>query len=240
MEIDYDRIALISGISKSELKELSWKEIVNEILLPRMAGLPETRQRIGDSFMSFMAYNAKECVFLDKELAMVLLEIAMQRLSNGAVLHEPTSWETLPEAYKMYSSKWDEPGIMSEGCYKFINQALPLCLRYDETREHALKIFFGLISHLDEKGNIDTNYLFPSPLRKMAGSLYCFAKSQIEGRDGASFEEIFNNYARPGQWEKHKIWFANNGDQINWKKFFQAIRVKGILRKYRIKKEIFS
>lgn len=235
----YNEISANCGKTVAELKHMPWKECVMNIVLPTMAGHQNNRWRIADPFMKFMARYAKEVVMEDFRVGMNLLEIAMQRLSNGAVLHEATSWpEPLEKEYWSYSSRWDEPGLMSEGCYQFIVSGLPVCLQYNETRGHAEKILFGLISYLDADGNLQSGYMLPDEFKREGAFLYGFAKTQVE--KNASEAEILNHYAKPGEWQKHKIWLAAHVKNLNWKKFFSKIGVKGFFNKRRVKKEILA
>ena len=232
----YEFISANSRKDVAELKNMSWKNCVLDVVLPIMAGHRQNRWRIGDAFMKFTAFYTNDIMDEDFQVGINLLEIAMQRLSNGAVLHEATSWpEPLAKEYWEYSSKGDEPGLMSEGCYRFIVSGLPVCLRHNETREHALKILFGLVEHLDAEGRI-SNYLLPDEFENEAAFLYGFALNQVE--NNASFAEVFNHYAKPGEWMKHKVWFATHAGELNWKDFYARIGVKGFFDKRKVKKEI--
>ena len=234
----YNEISASCGKTVAELKNMPWKKCVIDVMLPTMAGFQQNRWRIGDTFMKFMARHVKEVVMEDFQVGMNLLEIAMQRLSNGAVLHEAISWpEPLDKEYWEYSSRWDEPGLMSEGCYQFIVSGLPVCLRHNETREHALKILFGLIEHLDAEGRI-SNYLLPDKFKNEAVFLYGFAQNQVE--NNASFAEVFNHYAKPGEWKKHKVWFATHAVKVNWKDFYTRVGITGFFHKRKVKKEILA
>jgi hypothetical protein len=134
-------------------------------------------------------------------------------------LHEPTSWpDPLPKKYWDYSSKWDEDHLMSEGCYNFIINAMSECLKCEMTRSHAIKILLGLISHIMPNGTVVSSYLLPDNIESRAAILYQHAKRTVEKH--ASFDELYRSYARPGQWEKHKIWFADNLNKLDWNKFF--------------------
>ena len=236
-----ESIAQQTSVPVAELKGKPWKEIVFSVVLPRMAGMQNHRYCINDRFMELMAQYPEEIIRMDYRTGMNLLEIAMQRLSCGAVMHEPTPWpQPLDKEYWPYSSKYDEGHVMSQGCYNFIFQGLPECLKHEETKSHALKILFGLTSHLDEKGNVYGTYLVPDKLTDVhRATLYKFAKEQVEKH--ASFEEIFEHYARPGAWERHKDWFAQAGlTNAQWRKFFNAIGINNIVTRWRIRHEILN
>ena len=110
---------------------------------------------INDMFMNLLANFPQEISEKNIVLAPILFEIGLQRLSCGAVLHDDTPWpEPLPMKYREYSSRWDERHVMSEGCYNFIMNGLEQSLNFEMTRDHALKILFGLMEYTDAAGNI--------------------------------------------------------------------------------------
>lgn len=236
------------------LSEKPWKEVVNQVILPRLAGRAEYRNRIYPEYMKFLSLFAKEVCIKDNYLGEIMLEIAMQRISNGAVLHEddktPT-FEALPEAYREYASQnyclGGEPGLMGEEEYAFIMQALPVCLQYDNTRTHALAIAFGILKHLTPEGEVSDSYMFGTTNFKPNGkALYAAALSWVISH--ATWDELFHHFAQPAQWQKHKKWFKQEIEcgNLTWKDFFKAIEdpKSGIFKRWRtrarIKKEIMS
>lgn len=227
---------LIKQIEKetgvSNLNRMTWLEIVDNVILPQMAGPRKTRWCINDMFLNFVANNVYALEVTDKDSLTVMLEIGLQRLSCGAVLHEATPWpEPLPQKYWDYSSKWDEGHIMTEGCYNFIIKAMETCLKNETTKSHALKILFGLINHISPDGTFD--YHAFNKVKDKIINLYTYAERLVEKY--ATFEELYRNYATPGQWQKHRIWFANHYARIPWKKFFEDTKcVKGnFIQKFR-------
>lgn len=216
-------IAYIENVTKErDLSLKPWQEIVDKIILPKMAGpknKAQSRYMINDMFMNLLAEYAYDISCKDQTLAPILFEIALQRLSCGAVLHDSTPWpEPLPMKYHEYSSLWDERHVMSEGCYNFIMSGLEKSLNFDMTRTHALKILFGLMHHISPTGNIDSNYSL-SNFKNKAAQLYHHAEKLVESH--ASFEEIYPYYTRPLQWKKHIFYFGKNKDKIDWSDFFQ-------------------
>ena len=205
--------------NERNLSLLSWQEIVDKVVLPKMAGPEDTRWCINDMFMNLLAYFPQEITEKNIVLTPVLLEIALQRLSCGAVLHDPTPWpEPLPKKYWKYSSKWDEKHVMTEGCYNFIMLGIEQALKFEMTRNHALKILFGLMQYTDAVGNIYAGFML-GDLKNKAAQLYCHAEKLVEKY--ASFDEIYPYYARQGQWEKHIVYLGEYIDKINWDDFFE-------------------
>lgn len=203
----------------TNLDKMSWHDIIDNVILPKMAGLVQNRWAISDIFMHFVANNAYDIYLIDKQKASILYEIALQRLSCGAVLHESTTWlETLPKKYWDYSSKWDETHVMTSGCYNFILKAMEMCLKDEETKDHAQKILFGLLKHISPNGEVSHCYYHLADFKPKATELYFHAERLVE--EYVSFEELYRNYAQPAQWQKHKLWFSQHYEKLDWKKFF--------------------
>lgn len=236
------------------LSSMAWTEVVNNVILPKLAGRAEYRNRIYPEFMKFLALYADTVCRKDNYLGEILLEIAMQRISNGAVLHEDDTTPTfkaLPEAYREYGSQnyhlGGEPGLMGKEEYAFIMQALPVCLQHDNTRSHALAIAFGILKHLTPEGKVADDYMFGTLSFKPDGkALYEAALSWVISY--ALWDELFRHFAQPTQWQKHKKWLKQEikCGNLTWKNFFKAIEdpKSGIFKRWRtrarIKKEIMS
>lgn len=213
----------IESVTRVEnLSSRNWKDIVDNVVLPRMAGPNGTRWCIHDDFMNFVAEYAYELGVRDSYTATAMLEIGLQRLSCGAVMHsdDPTPWpEPLPKEYHAYSSKWDETHIMTAGCYNFILKAMEACLQNETTRSHALAILFGLMKQLSPTGEVSHAYYALGNFKKNAATLFAHAQRLAEAY--ASFEQLYSHYAQPGQWQKHRMWFSKNQKKLNWDRFFK-------------------
>lgn len=222
MEKIFDYIEKATG--ENNLKNRAWKDVVDHVILPKMAGPQGTRWCINDSFMNFVAEFAYDLRMIDNYTATAMFEIALQRLSCGAVLHESTPWpQPLPKEYWEYSSKWDEAHIMTEGCYNFICKAMHFCLENEVTESHAQKILFGLTDHISPSGEIAHSYYALNLSKDKAAGLYRHAERLLE--EYATFDELYSHYAQPDRWEKHKFWFAQNLQKLDWKKFFADTRI---------------
>ena len=237
------------------LSAMPWAEVVNQVILPRLAGRAEYRNRIYPDFMKFLSLYATEVCQEDNNLGEIMLEIAMQRISNGAVLHEddltPT-FKALPEAYREYASQnyclGGEPGLMGKEEYAFIMQALPVCLKHEKLRSHALAIAFGILKHLTPEGEVADDYMFGTATFKPNGkAMYEAALSWVMCH--ASWNELFRHFAQPEQWPKHKTWFKQEiaNKRLTWRQFFKAIETpntENIFKRWhnrlRMEKEIMS
>ena len=210
----------------------SWQDIVDNVILPDMAYRADQRNRIGSSFMRFMSLFPREVMQRDARLGAIMMEIAMQRISDGAVLHpdDPTpTFDALPREYRTYASQngyqGGEPGLMGKECEDFIVRALPVALEYEQTRKHALAIAFGLVRYLSPAGEPQEGYMFGCLNHKPDGVLlYALGNQWVEKY--ASKEEIFRHYAQPAQWQRHLDWFQreDKASRLDWKQFFASIR----------------
>ncbi len=151
------------------LQNRNWEDIVNNTILPNMAYRADQRTRIGCKFMRFMSLFPREVMHRNAHLGAIMMEIAMQRISNGAVLHrddQTPTFDALPEAYQTYASQngyiGGEPGLMDKECKDFIVKALPVALEYERTRKHALAIAFGLARYLTANGDPLEGYMVGS------------------------------------------------------------------------------
>ncbi|MDD4556568.1 MAG: hypothetical protein PHE89_04500 [Alphaproteobacteria bacterium] len=236
----YARIEKISGVN---VDNLTFRYIFEEVILSkiiRVGGQDSRGWRIPDSFMELMADFGDFIYQKDPYLGGILLELALQRISCGAVLHEPTSYkEALPKEYQKYSARYDQYGLMSEKCWLFLTKQIKTCLACDRTKEHAQKIVLGLLNGLQNKINHNGDYMF--------GGLD-FKVSPQEGYDWAyqtvteelPFPMVYEFFATPERWQSYSPWFRENWEKINQKDFFQRTKTNGFFRKRKTKKEIFS
>ena len=84
-------VADLCRVEVNEIARASQAELVNDYILPR--GVEPTGQdtrgwRIGPHFMQFMAEWGQYCVKRDNFTGELLMEIALQRLSKGAIIRE--------------------------------------------------------------------------------------------------------------------------------------------------------
>ena len=209
----------------NNLENRSWQDVVDNVILPMMAYPANQRNRIGNAFMKFMAEFTQDVCRKDEHLGNIMLEIAMQRISDGAA---PT-FEALPQAYRTYGSQngylGGEAGLMGKECEDFIVNALPVCLEHAKTRSHALAIAFGLVHYLNEDGEEQEGYMLGTVGYAPNGKLlYTLAKQWAEKY--ADEETIFRHYAQPNQWRKHIAWFAEQekAEKLDWENFFAATK----------------
>ena len=85
MEKLFSYLEKVTGVNN--LENRSWQDVVDNIILPMMAYPANQRNRIGNAFMKFMAEFTQDVCRKDEHLGEIMLEIAMQRISDGAVLH---------------------------------------------------------------------------------------------------------------------------------------------------------
>ncbi len=193
----------------AELNTMSWQDMVDNVILPKLAG-GSNRCHISDDFMIFMAKFGRECQREDWQhntrLTPILYTIAMQRLSKGALLHKTVDFRTqLPKKYMEYSSMHDNFGIMTEGCLEFIYNGLKHAAMINETNRYAVIQCFGIMKYLDANGKVQGEFSLACPNPEENGAkMYAIAEKIVE--KSADTITIYQQYATPDQWQKHKRW----------------------------------
>ncbi len=233
-------IEKLSGIS---VTGMSAAEIVNKVVLPRIVqptGQYIRGWRIGDSFMNLMADFAPDFCQADSFTGNILLEIAMQRLSCGAVLHDPTPVnDALPAGYKQYSAAYDQPGLMNEACWNFIRKQAAYCLSNPQTRDHMAKILFGLHDYLDAEGKELHGYMLGSIGSHISGKeVFAFATETIT--NNMTFQEQYEHFAIPGRFKSNKEFFRSNWSKINADDLAKRLEITGFFKKSKVKKAVFT
>lgn len=236
------KVAELSGTDVNELSSLSHSRLVNEVILPVIlnpGGQDIRGWRIGDDYMMLLAEFGEYCLQQDYFTGEIMLEIALQRLSCGAVLHESSRYDILPKEYYKYSAAWDQYGLMSDACWKFLTKQYKTCLRTNLAKEHVTKIIFGLIDHLDEDGNELDRYMlnydhFHTSSKEVFDWAWKTAAKEF------SFEKRYTHFATPERWRKYKTFFKENWKEINQKDFFSKIGESGFFNKRKIRKEILG
>ena len=228
--------------SSRNLAAKSWQDIVDTVILQQLTGPCDS---INDRFINFLADNMGLLYQQDRASASVLAEIALQRLSRGAVPHHGTIYwlDALPQKYWHYSSKWAEPHVMTEGCFNFLLRGIGFCMSDPATRQHAKNILFGVMGGISANGRV-FYYQYEELGRSKRITLHFTAQQIIEAC--CSYEEIYAEYAFPELWEEHRRWFAKHYEQINWPQFFSDTQCDGKniflrpFRRRRIKEELLK
>ena len=117
------RVAELTNMNVNELAAMPYRQVINSVVLPQIlypTGQDTRGWRIGENYMNLMAEFGTKCWLRDHFTGEIMLEIALQRLSKGAVLHEAHSFKVLPQAYWKYSAMGDQPGLMTDTCWKFL------------------------------------------------------------------------------------------------------------------------
>lgn len=235
------KIAELSGVEIKTLQHMNGRQLADEVILPKIVviGGQDTRGwRIGDDFMQLMADYAPELYRNDSYSGEILLELALQRLSKGAVLHEAHHLiNSLPPAYKKYSAAYDQYGLMSDACWSFLVKQTPFCLKTNAA-EHTRKIIFGLLDHLTPQGEA-LNGFMPGSLdfKVSAKEMY---DTMWEMTSLLSFEVLYEHFATPQRYKKYSFWLKDNWERIDQKDFFRRIGVSGFFEKRKIRKKILK
>ena len=241
-----------SPIDMKQIKLLPLKEEERRLknsVLPKMAGLPSKRTRIGSKMMNFLAENGHLYFVNYPDLCSIIYEIGLQRISCGPVMHPDDRLHTftaLPQAYRRYGSL-----AGSKGCYpermdrydeKFLYKCLEECILLPTTRTHGLAVCFGLVRYLDPDGSSLCHYELGSSSYHPSGvKLYNLADYLINRY--ATIDEIMNHWATPRQWKRHQATFSQlaKRHQLDWKKFFQTTHLfeeENFFQRLRLKNQL--
>jgi hypothetical protein len=258
-----EEIAKYSHKDVAELEKMSQRELVDNVILPlwvKKTGQDERGWRVPDSFMDFMARFGNYCYSLDSYTGAVLYEIALQRVSCGAVLHKHRKVkvdEFLPSEYAKYSTIHDQRGLMSAGCWSFLRDQMKFMLYFEPTKEHATAILFGVLDNVDRRGNLLNGYMFNSEQYGVpdARDMWAWAVKNAVTWDLWPWDsEVMKNekchippqvaaehFSQPQLW-RHYLWYwAGRWPKMSDEekdKFFNAIGVSGWWQKRIVKKEI--
>jgi len=204
------------------------KKLMDEVILPiivRPTGQDIRGWRIGDDFMSLMEKYGEYIAGVSGECYDILAEIAMQRLSHGAVLHEPTPVvEALPPEYRKYSVAGDQPGLMSEACWEFYRANAKLMLERPKLHDHAAKIARGIVIHSDDDGNEVGDYMWGHcgiPLKEARQ----FCMELLDDMVDETFEHITAD-----NWLRFTSFLKKHQEKINWKSFFKMLGITGLFQ----------
>ncbi len=245
-------VAKMAMVSVEEVKGMELVDVCKKIILPKIAligGSQSRYSRLSDNYMELMAeyghflyHNTKN------EVVSVLFELGLQRMSKGALLHAPVDLlKTLPDAYKMYTTAYDEPGLFSEGCWEFLKTNLPLVFNNIDgnVKRHARTIVFGIMEHISEKGETDMLWLDevvkPMEVRKLVepyATTMCSenerwdyvmrAKTEVAYRwvkkCNAGIVPYYNlTKALAPKWMQNKAFFKDAFNVMDWRLFEENV-----------------
>lgn len=248
--MDYkDFIAAVSGLSSMGERKVAnlyqqggMVKMMDKVILPFIVfptGQDTRGWRIHDDFMAFMAEFGQFISEKSDTVYVILAEIAMQRLSHGAVLHEPTLiLEALPPKYRKYSVVDDQRGLMTQACWDFYQKNAVMMLGNLRLHDHAAKICLGIITHCDEYGNgIDYNWGLNMKTSLKDAKNFCIDNlckyCTIETIDQINADN----------WQHFLPFLQDAWNLINWDQFYQNVGASGIFRvrrRQKIKKIIFG
>ena len=234
------RVAELTDMNVNELAAMPYRQVINSVVLPQIlypTGQDTRGWRIGENYMNLMAEFGTKCWLRDHFTGEIMLEIALQRLSKGAVLHEAHSFKVLPQAYWKYSAMGDQPGLMTDTCWKFLQAQAHTCYQAKLTKEHITKIVFGLLDHWDEDGNELNGYMLKyAHSHTNPKEVYQWAWQFAV--DHFSFEEMYEHFATPESWQRFILFFKENKSKIQKSDFCRRIGVSGFWSKYKTWKRL--
>ncbi|MBP5353389.1 MAG: hypothetical protein J6Y91_06500 [Alphaproteobacteria bacterium] len=210
------------------LNNMSQQELVDKIILPHLAGIARDNiryNRITGTYMQFLADWGQTCIELDRTSGELLMEMALQRLSKGAVIHSGVHLiNILPDEYKKYTAAYDEPGLVGPECWNFIKANLVFCiqnLRTESYRCHAEAILWGLLDHLNPDGSTNDGYMWNRPDYVGASEAEAYHWAEVAAIKCFGVDAIAQHFAP--KWQQHKDFLRRYDDGINWDNFFKKV-----------------
>ena len=224
-------------VGNDKPRKCSLPDVVNEFVLPKILKPYQKRENqcISDAFMKLMANYGH---YLYKNGYDYLLELAMQRISRGAVIHKRIpEKECLPIKVQDYAAIYDRPTPMSSECFMFLLAQASFIMNKtnDELKKHMTLILFGILNNLTEDGK----ELYANTLDKEVWppSLYMVAWNTI--RETLPFSEIVDELATPKGIVKYNLFFRAKWDDLDKKSLIKKLNITGLLKKHKLKKMIF-
>lgn len=130
-------------------------------------------------------------------------------------------WFALPEEYRKYSNWYDQPGLMDQSCWDFINANLWFCMeRLNNAvwRGHAEKICVALLQHISSDGKELNGYLWGDNLvKEPLTEVYQTAETLAVRHFGV---EKVARILLP-TWREHKPFFKEHATEIDFKALFK-------------------
>ena len=227
-----ERKDLIQAVAESsrienltELYAMTQNELVEKVILPFILGTPRGNHRynrISGEYMKFVAQYGQMCVELDRESGELLMEFALQRLSKGAVVHKGIHLiNILPEAYRQYTSAYDEPGLMGPECWEFILNNLVFCVKNLSNaayRNHAEQILWGLFGHLNPDGSTIDGYMWNRAEYVGASEAQAYEWAEKAAVECFGVDAIAQHFAL--RWRQHKAFYKRHMSSIHWETAF--------------------
>jgi len=151
-----------------ELEGRSQRNIAIHYILPKLVRDFKHRMNrcVNPKFMSFMADYGQYCVAQDRSSGELLMELAMQRVSQGGLSH--ASYDALcalPMRYWNYALIGDVQCPLDDACVDFLQNNLLFCLEnlHNKTwRHHAELIKQGVLVRVS-----GDNHLLHGPYGKL-------------------------------------------------------------------------
>ncbi|MBQ9235361.1 MAG: hypothetical protein IJ184_02730 [Alphaproteobacteria bacterium] len=232
-EAGLERISRFSKpIEVEDIKNYTMDAIVDDCILPfilQPGGQDIRGWRISDEYMNFIA-EWGDYIYSRSELSYnTLCEYAMQRLSLGAVLHDPIKFHDaenfMPRQWQGWGVYYDQYGTMSEACWKFFtaNAFHLLKSSVPSVAHHAKMIVFGIIEH-SSNDKPAVNYIWGC-------DEIPFAQVLDQCRRFLTFISWDEVYARINHhnYMLYRDWLRQNWDIVE-KDFYKKLKIDGVLK----------
>ena len=232
MEKMLQTLCVLAQVSPATVKEISahgMKAIMEEIILPLIVHHSGERNdnHISDEFMQFMADFGLTIHKSSPECYQIMGEIALQRLSQGAVRHDYLSTDyKFSSKYAKYSASQDEHCRMSDACWNFFKSNGRLLVADEMLKDHACAILYAIIEAPDL---VFPSYDGKANLKRLHALDSC---NQIMSEN----PEIHFQHLNAENWRCYAPFLHQNMTEWTWDDLFAKLRAQGLFRVIKRKK----
>jgi hypothetical protein len=191
------------------------------------------KERTPLAFMVFMDKYAAIAYNTDKYHGSVMMTLALHRIAHALKAQEAASEK--PVKYNRYFKDYAKQAIMTKTDWEFLHKHIDLALRIPQTAEQARLILFSVMEHIDRNGNVqnlNTEILPYAPL-----SIRHWAENRVRHLD---FEAVHSYFARPDKYVHNIDFFQDNWDHFNLSSLAKDLGFKGLFKRLKLKKAIWS
>ncbi|MBE6452795.1 MAG: hypothetical protein E7012_04830 [Alphaproteobacteria bacterium] len=195
---------------KDEAHSMLEYNLVNRIVLPLIVRPYFNRNYISDDFVCLMAdYGEEILVSHPTYYGELLMELAMQRISCGGIIHGPYNQSRDFNKFSLYFSYSDEMQPLSPACWSFIEKQAVNIIK-TVGGNHMEQILWAIIDNI----NLEDKSKSHLELKDLDESIIV-AKIYDILQDAFTFEYIYNKFATFDGVVRHKQWFRKNWESID-------------------------
>ena len=237
-------IAVAELVKDQSVNNMPVGLLVDQVIFPRVMGIPGVeagcRYRITDCYMRLIADYAEDILHQDYYRGIACLKLALQRFArSSAYPTAPINYDDLPNQYKQFSAKYDEPGTLTEDCWYFFRKQVEQCLKLPETKDYAQKLLLGLVSNISIFGEPEFDvYIDSTDYRVDGKKTRDWAYDTLY--DQCGWQVIYNYFATPGKCNKVPDLWAMDWHNIDKKDLAKRLGVKGLFKEKKLRKMLIK